>query len=165
MSQNTPRRRRRRQSGNAFVEASFVFVPLLAIVLAIIDFSMAMFMRATFQHAVREGVRYAVTYQTMSGMCQDASIRQVVKNASAGFLLNSHDSLIKVTYHPPADLSQTVTGAGSNAAGNIVEVSVEDFSYGWMAPLMRTNTPLNITVRAADKTESLPGGTTTPPCR
>jgi hypothetical protein len=165
MLETTPLKRRRRQAGNAFVESSFVFVPLMAIVLAIIDFSMAMFMRATFQHAVREGVRYAITYQTMPGLCQDESIRQVVKDSSAGFLRDSHDSLINITYHPPSDLSETATGVGSNAAGNIVEVSVEDFSFGWIAPLMRTDTPLSITVRAADKTESLPSGTTTPPCR
>jgi hypothetical protein len=97
-------------------------------------------------------------------MCQDASIRQVVKNSSAGFLNNTHDSLIKVTYHPPSNLSQTVTGVGSNAAGNIVEVSVENYSHSWLAPLMRSSTPLNITVTAADRTESLPG-TSTPPCR
>jgi Flp pilus assembly protein TadG len=165
MVQDPVNTRRRRQAGHAFLEASFVIVPLLAIVFAITDYSMAIFLRATFQHAVREGVRYAITYQTMSGMCQDASIRQVVKNASAGFLRSTHDSLITVTYHPPSNLSTTLTGVGSNAAGNVVEVSVENFNYGWMAPLMRSNTPLNITVRAADRTESLPGGATTPPCR
>lgn len=157
--------RRSKQSGHAFLEASLVILPLLAIVFAITDYSMAIFLRATFQHAVREGVRYAVTYQTMSGMCQDASIRQVVKNSSAGFLRDAHNSLITITYHPPTDLSLTLVGAGSNASGNVVEVSVENYNYGWMAPLMRTNTPLNITVRAADRTESLPGGATTPPCR
>ncbi|MCX6587510.1 MAG: pilus assembly protein [Acidobacteria bacterium] len=157
--------RRRTQSGHAFLEASLVLVPLLAIVFAITDYSMAIFLRATFQHAVREGVRYAITFQTMSGMCQDASIRQVVRNSSAGFLGSAQNELIKITYHPPSNLSQTLIGVGSNAAGNIVEVSVEDYSYSWMVPLMRSNTPLNITVRAADRTESLPGGATTPPCR
>jgi Flp pilus assembly protein TadG len=157
--------RRKRQSGHALLEASVVILPLLAMAFAITDYSMAIFLRSTFQHAVREGVRYAITYQTMSGQCQDASIRQVVKNASAGFLNNTHDPLILITYHPPANLSQTLTGVGSNAAGNIVEVSVEGYAYSWMAPLMRSNTPLTITVRAADRTESLPGGTTVPPCR
>lgn len=164
MTAISPSARRKKQAGNAMLEFGFVFVPLFAILFAITDYSLAIFMRATFQHAVREGVRYAVTYQTMSGMCQDASIRQVVKNASAGFLNSTHDPLIKVTYHPPSDLSLTVTGVGSNAAGNIVEVSVENYSHRWIAPLIRDSTPLNITVTAADRTESLPG-TATPPCR
>jgi Flp pilus assembly protein TadG len=158
----TPRKTR---SGNAFIETSFVIVPLFAIVFAITDYSMAIFLRSTFQNAVREGVRFAVTYQTLGPFCQDASIRQVVRNMSAGFLTSSHDPLIKITYHPPSDLSLTLTGAGSNASGNIVEVSVEDYSYGWMLPLLRSNNPLLITVRAADRTESLPAGMTTPPCR
>lgn len=164
MSDTTFAMRRKKQAGNAMLEFGFVFVPLFAILFAITDYSLAIFMRATFQHAVREGVRYAVTYQTMPGMCQDASIRQVVKNASAGFLNDTHDPLIQVTYHPPSDLSLTVTGVGSNAAGNIVEVSVQNYSHRWVAPLIRDSTPLNITVTAADRTESLPG-TAVPPCR
>jgi Flp pilus assembly protein TadG len=143
------------------LEFGLVFVPLFAIIFAISDFSMAIFMRATLQQAVREGVRYAVTYQTMSGLCQDASI----KTASSGFLTSANDAIIFVRYHAPNDLTTVVTGAGSNAAGNIVEVSVEGYSYSWMAPIARSNTPLSITVTAADRNESLPQGTTTPPCR
>ena len=164
MTERNQRPRRSKQSGNAMLEFGLVFVPLFAIIFAISDYSMAIFMRATLQHSVREGVRYAVTYQTMSGMCQDASIKQVVKNASAGFLTSTNDSIIFVKYHAPSDLTTVVTGTGSNAAGNIVEVSVEGYSYRWMAPIARSNTPLSITVTAADRTESLPG-TATPPCR
>ena len=153
-----------KESGNAMLEMGFVFVPLFAILFAISDYSMAVFMRATLQHSVREGVRYAVTYQTMSGLCQDGSIKQVVKTASAGFLNSTHDSLIFVKYHTPIDLTTVVTGSGSNAPGNIVEVSIENYSHRWIAPLLRSNTPLSITVTAADRTESLPG-TATPPCR
>ncbi len=155
---------RSKESGNAMLEMGLVFVPLFAILFAISDYSMAVFMRATLQHSVREGVRYAVTYQTMSGLCQDASIKQVVKSASTGFLNSTHDSLIFVKYHAPTDLTSVVTGAGSNAAGNIVEVSIENYSHRWIAPLLRSNTPLTITVAAADRTESL-AGTATPPCR
>ncbi len=156
--------RRSKESGNAMLEFGLVFVPLFAIIFAISDFSMAIFMRATLQQAVREGVRYAVTYQTMSGQCQDASIKQVVKTASSGFLTSANDAIIFVKYHAPNDLTTVVTGSGSNAAGNIVEVSVEGYMYSWMAPISRSTTPLSITVTAADRTESLPG-TTTPPCR
>ncbi len=156
--------RRSKESGNAMLEFGLVFVPLFAIIFAIADYSMAIFMRATLQQSVREGVRYAVTYQTMSSMCQDASIKQVVKNASSGFLTSANDAIIFVKYHAPNDLTTVVTGSGSNAAGNIVEVSVEGYTYRWMAPIARSNTPLSITVTAADRTESLPG-TATPPCR
>jgi Flp pilus assembly protein TadG len=164
MNRSTSSPRKRKQSGNAMLEAGFIFVPLFAILFAIADYSMAIFMRSTLQHSVREGVRYAVTFQTMSGMCQDASIRQVVKNASAGFLTSTHDNLITIKYHAPSNLTTVVTGVGSNAPQNIVEVSVENYSHRWLAPLLRSNSPLNMTVTAADRMESLPG-TTVPPCR
>ena len=48
--------------------------------------SLALFLRATMQNAVREGVRYAVTYQTSGGLCQDDSIKTIVKNSAVGFL-------------------------------------------------------------------------------
>ena len=164
MTGRTEKPRRSEESGNAMLEMGLVFVPLFAIIFAISDYSMAIFTRATLQQSVREGVRYAVTYQTMSGLCQDASIKQVVKTASSGFLTSTNDAIIFVKYHAPTDLTTVVTGSESNAAGNIVEVSVEGYNYRWMAPIMRSNTPLIITVTAADRTESLPG-TATPPCR
>ena len=164
MTERIDKRRRSKESGNAMLEMGFVFVPLFAILFAISDYSMAVFMRATLQHAVREGVRYAVTFQTIGGLCQDDSIKQVVKSSSAGFLNSTHDSLIFVKYHAPTNLTTVVTGAGSNAAGTIVEVSIENYSHNWIAPLLRSNTPLSITVAAADRTESL-GGLAAPPCR
>ena len=88
----------------------------------------------------------------------------MVKSSSAGFLNSTHDSLIFVKYHAPTNLTTVVTGAGSNAAGTIVEVSIENYSHNWIAPLLRSNTPLSITVAAADRTESL-GGLAAPPCR
>ncbi len=49
--------RRARQRGNTMLEFAFVALPFLALVLATVDFGMALFIRATMQHAVREGVR------------------------------------------------------------------------------------------------------------
>ncbi len=147
------------------MEVSLIFLPLCAMLFGLFDFSLGIFMRATMQNAVREGVRYAVTYQTLPSMCQDASIKQIVKNSAAGFLSNSaHDSKIKVRYYAPTNLTTEVTGAGSNAPGNVVEIGVEGYSWSWIAPLMRSATPFNINVYAADRMEGLPGGVT-PPCR
>ncbi|SRR5258708_5454522 len=157
--------RRRRQRGSYAIETALVFLPMFALLLAIVDFSLAIFMRATMQNSVRDGVRYAVTYQTMSGMCQDASIKQTVKNSAIGFLSQAaQDPLIKVRYYAPADLSTEVTGVNSNKPGNIVEIGVEGYAWSWLAPLWRTNSPFNISVYAADQMEGLPGGVS-PPCR
>lgn len=147
------------------MEVALIFLPLCALLFGLFDFSVAIFMRATMQHAVREGVRYAVTYQVMSGMCQDASIKQVVKNSAGGFLTAAaHDSKIKVRYYLPTNLSSEVTGSGSNAPGNVVEIGVEGFQWSWIAPLWRSASPFNINVYAADRMEAL-SGATTPPCR
>ena len=108
-------RRKRSQLGNQLVEVSLIFLPLCALLFGIFDFSVAIFMRATMQSAVREGVRYAVTYDTLPSMCQDASIKQIVKNSAGGFLsAAANDSKIKVRYYAPTDLTTEVTGAGSN---------------------------------------------------
>ena len=80
---------RRRRRGNQLVEVSLIFPPLFAILLALFDFSLALFLRATMQNAVREGVRYAVRYQTSGGLCQDDSIKTIVKNSAVGFLGNT----------------------------------------------------------------------------
>jgi Flp pilus assembly protein TadG len=157
--------RRRRQGGNQLVEVSLIFLPLFAILLALFDFSLALFLRATMQNAVREGVRYAVTYQTASGLCQDASIKATVKTAAVGFLSATADeSKIKVRFYDPSNLGVEVTGSNSNAPGNVVEIAVEGYTWSWIAPLWRTASPFNINVYAADRMEGLAGGVS-PPCR
>jgi len=55
----------------------------------IMDISWAVFSKAALQHAVREGTRYAVTYRTMTGVGQDASIKSVVQQNSLGMLNGS----------------------------------------------------------------------------
>jgi len=130
------------------VEVALIFLPLCALLFGIFDFSVAIFMRATKQNAVREGVRYAVTYGTLPSMCQDASIKQMVKNSAAGFLsAAAHDDKIKVRYYNPAvNLTTEVTGAGSNQPGYVVEVGVEGYSWSWIAPLWRSASPFVINV-------------------
>lgn len=155
-------RNRNGRRGSSFVEAAFVFIPLMAVIVAIFDYSLVIMTRSTLQHAVREGLRYAITYQTMSGMSHDASIREVVKNNALGFLnsVNGSENPCKICirYYNPNTLAFTT----ENDPGNIIEVAVENHTWNWIAPLMRSSTPLQITVRASDRTESLPPGTLTP---
>jgi hypothetical protein len=150
----------KRRAGNAFVEASLVLVPLFALIFAIVDFGLAIFVRTTLQHATREGVRYAVTYQTFSGMGHDASIKRVVQNAALG-LLNGQAGLdkIHIRYYDPITFQEVP----SNAPGNLVEVSVEDFRWGWIAPLLRSASPITFAARSSDRMEGLPGGQSPPP--
>jgi hypothetical protein len=145
-----------RRRGATFVETAFILVPLIAIPLAIIDFAFAIFLRSTFQHAVREGVRFAVTSRTLPDLGHDASIKYVVQQNSLGFLNGpAGASKIHIRYYVPGTLAETA----SNTGGNIVEVSVENYTRAWMAPLMRAASPaLAVTARASDRMEASPGG-------
>jgi hypothetical protein len=64
---------RSRERGSQVVEVGLVLLPLCGFVFLILDMAWAFYVRATLQSAVREGVRYAITSQTMTGMGQDAS--------------------------------------------------------------------------------------------
>ncbi len=150
--------RRQRQSGSALVESALVLLPLLALVFAFFDYGLMIFLRSTFQHAVREGVRYAVTYQTLGGMGHDASIREVVMRNSMGFL-RGRESAIQIRYFDPV----TFTEVPDNIPGNIVEVSVEGYQFRWVAPLWRTAGAVALDARAADRMEGLPTGASPPP--
>ena len=151
---------RRCVRGSALDVAAVVLVPLFAILFAITDFGMAIFVKNTFMHAVREGTRYAVTYKVQPGYSHDASIKNIVRNNSMGFLSSTDNyNKIKVRYFNPSSFAEVA----GNDPGNIVEVSVEGYTWGWLAPVWRTATPLNISVRSSDRMESLPGGTSPPP--
>lgn len=149
--------------GSATLEAALIFLPLFALVFAIVDFGFAMFLRSTFQHAVREGCRYAVTSQKKAGMGHDASIASEVKYNALGFLNSSTvgsggGCTICIRYFD----ADTGLEVAANAPGNIVQVSVENYGWTWMAPIWRTSAGLTINVRAADRMEGLPPGSLSP---
>jgi hypothetical protein len=149
------------------VEAVFATLPLMAFFFGIVDVSFAVFVKNTLLFSVRQGVRYAVTSQTMTGMGHDASIKATVKKYSAGLV----DALspnqngtqhITITYYDPVTLA-AVSGANSNIGGNIVVVSVSGLSWAWMVPLWHNAAPFQFTVASADIMEATPSGG--PPAR
>lgn len=138
-----------------------MLVPLFALIFAIVDFGLAIFVRSTLQHATREGVRYAVTYRTVDGMGHDDSIKSVVQENAMGFLSGEDGTgHISIRYYDPATLQEV----GANNPGNLIEVSVENYTFGFLAPLLRSAAPLSMTARSSDRMEGLPGGTA-PPAR
>jgi Flp pilus assembly protein TadG len=77
-------RGRRKQRGVEMIEFTLVLLPFLGFMFLILNIAYAVYTRATVQHAVAEGVRYAVTSATMTGMGARASIQEFVQqNASA----------------------------------------------------------------------------------
>lgn len=148
----------RGRRGNTIIESGLIFLPMFTILFSILDFSMATFMRNTTQLAVREGVRYAITSQTMTGLGHDDSIKTTVQSNAMGFLNGSAGlSKIAINYYSPKTLA-AVAGAGSNAGGNIVQISVSGLSWTWMIPLGRDWAPLAISAASSDIMEPPPNG-------
>jgi len=156
-------RRRLRQAGNNILESALVLVPTLAMIVGIVDVAFGVFAHTTLQHAVREGTRYAVTYSVKSGMGHDASIKSVVQANAMGFLASETAlSKVFVRYYDPATFTEQ-TGAGSNAPGNIVEISVEGLTRNWIASaLLGKLAPMNFYIRSSDRMEGLPSGVSLP---
>lgn len=155
-----PHKSARGLRGSVLIESSFVLLPLLAILFGVVDIAFAVFVRDTMQFAVRQGVRYAVTSQTMAGMGQDQSIKTIIQTNSMGLLdglspTHNGMSQISITYYNPVNLA-VVTGTGSNSGGNIVVVSCNGLSWAWMAPLLRSATPMQFSVSSADIMEGSP---------
>ena len=152
-----PDRRRAKRRGAELLEVTLIVGTLFGITFMLLDVSMVLFLRVTFQNAVRDGVRYAITGQNSPGPCQDDSIKAVVNRSALGFLgSESAAATVHVHFINPA------TGAVSNNAyGNIVEVSVEGYGAGPLAPFQRSKTPLQLWARAYDMMEFVPG---TLPC-
>ncbi|MCC7174883.1 MAG: pilus assembly protein [Bryobacterales bacterium] len=147
--------------GQALVELPLVLIPLVALWVAVVDFSFAIFLKGTFQHAAREGARYAVTSRTEPGLGHDASIQAAVQRHAMGFLNGPRGAAkIHIRYYVPGTFTETQ----SNAGGNIVEVSIEDYTWNWIAPVLRgAAAPLNVVARSSDRMEASPGGL--PPAR
>jgi len=148
-------RRRRRQAGATIIELSLLLFPTLAIVCGFMDIGMAIFSWTTLQNAVREGTRYAITYQVDGSGHQIQSIKDEVATWSMNLVSSTATSssppagcsagscYIQVDFYAPPTASSPngtlVTGnAGQNAPGNIVQVSIVNYPYRWMAPFSGT---------------------------
>jgi hypothetical protein len=150
------RRRGRSQRGAQALEASLIATMLFGMTFLLLDFCFSIFIRSTFQHAVREGVRYAVTGANSPGPGQDDSIKKQVQRFSFSFLKGTNINKIHVHFINPVDGTQA-----DNAAGNIVEVSVEDYMWKPIAPFQHSGTPIAIEAVAFDVMEPIQG--TLPP--
>jgi Flp pilus assembly protein TadG len=180
-------RQKRQQAGHVMLEMALCFLPLMAIVCGIIDFSMVIFMQGAFQNATREAVRFGITYDLTYGGTtygnQTGTMTAVAQANSFGFLSGTLTdgttavSHIKVNYYTPDNLStpakvsdlpkvvNNVTISALNQTGNVVEVAVTGYPWNWMVPLPNFMPGKSITIRASslDVLQGLPTGTFTYP--
>jgi len=90
------------RGGNTILECAFTLVPLLALVFAFADLGLLLFRWSTLQNAVREGCRYAITFQTSGGLGQSASVEAVVQKYAMGVVTTTDSPQhIFVNYYTP----------------------------------------------------------------
>jgi Flp pilus assembly protein TadG len=182
--------RKRRSSGNTIIESVFTLLPTFALIFIFADLGLMTFRWSTLQNAVREGCRYAITFQrqTVSGttLGQDASIKNVVEQYAMG-IVHANDTSpqhIFVNYYAtcpdPSVVCNNLTTPISTSAnppgnipGNVVEVSVQNVSLTWLAPLsgsyggsvpfFRSSTPITLAVYSSDMLGGFPAGVNSVP--
>ena len=140
--------------GSQAVEFGLMMIPFLALVFMTLDGAWALLIKATLQHAVQEGVRYGITGQVSGNLGQIASIKSVVQSKSMKLLTGSQSGTLSVQFLNGTTLLPTA----SNVGGNLVKVSVTGYKISPLAPLLRSATPISVTITAADKIEGSPGG-------
>ncbi len=163
-------RRKRRSGGGAILEGAFTLIPTFALIIVFADVGLMLFRWGTLQNAVREGCRYAITFQTMQGLGQDDSIKQVVARNAMGLVSTSDTTQhIFVNYYSTSDLTTPISGGG-NSPGNLVEVSVQNASWSWIMPLSGTSSrpyyitkPFTVNVYSSDILGGYPAGVTNVP--
>jgi Flp pilus assembly protein TadG len=152
----TPTLRKRRERGHVALEMALGFLPLMAMIFAIMDFSMVVFIQGAFQNATEEAVRFGITYNlTYNGTTystQTAAMTAVVEANSFGFLnATNAATYIAVNYYLPNNLSTPATTASLNLptgvvvngvtitnlnqTGNVMQVVVSGYPWSWMVPL------------------------------
>lgn len=176
-------RRRITSSGSQWVELAFTILPFFAIVTAFFDVSFVLFSWNTIQNAVREGARYAITFQvapptnatwTCTGHQDNCIENEVAANAMG--LVTVAGGLINVNYYTQLASSTPIAAPNGNVPGNIVEVSILNYPLNWMIPLSgtggggqlntssspyRPTSPTNVNVYSSDVLGGFPAGVTT----
>jgi Flp pilus assembly protein TadG len=142
----------------------------MVMTIVLVDTSWAIYAQATLQQAVRMAVREGVTYTnvTIAGDLTDA-VKADVQAHSVGILKGSTGlSYIKVHYFDQNTQADVSNQASGNRGGNIMRVSVEGYP---LVPLMPRffswkdtvdNSPMSMTVYAADMIEPIPTYLTPP---
>lgn len=155
--------RHRRERGSALVEFTLVILPIMALMLMTMDIAWIFFAWASIQEGCREGVRFAVTGQLLSGYSgQDASIRAIIEECSFGFVnANNASSAVTIQYYSPLTL-QPLNGAGSNAGGNVITITVSNISVGTFGPIFRRWAPVVLAASSSDVMEGSPNSTPPP---
>jgi Flp pilus assembly protein TadG len=146
-NRNAPGRslRRKRSKGAEIIEFTFVFLPMMIMILVLLDVAWAVFAKATLSYAVRTGLRYGITVTGTQATAASSDLCAMTKarvQANALGLLRGSTGLAKIKVHfwqPPAPNSGTNptlvdAQADANKPLNIMQVSIEGFTLSPLVP-------------------------------
>jgi len=145
-------RKPKADSGQSIVEFALCALILFMLVFAIIDFSYLFYAKLTLQNAVRQGGRYAITGQAISGKSRYLSILTTVQNFSMGMATSSNTTVC----------GQILGCQCGGGPGETVTVKVT-YPYKFITPLIArvfTNGTYTVTVSSSFKNEQFPPSST-----
>ncbi len=130
--------------GAELIEFTLVLLPFFAMLFVLLDFAWIVFAQATVLRAVRVAVRSGITLtasQMGTGACLTDTVKGIVQQNGLGFLTGTAGlAYIKVNYYlPPAPgvtaaATNVSTLSSGNAAGNIMQISVNNYSLPAFLP-------------------------------
>jgi hypothetical protein len=143
--------RRRGERGSQTVEAGLITLLMFALIFLLMDISLSLFIKSTLQDAARDGVRFAVTEQLLTGNTYlNDSINSVVRAGALGFITNP-GCQVTISYFDPYG-GATTTPIG----GDIVQVAITGYQYTPLGAIMKSSAPVSISVQASDVMEQCP---------
>jgi Flp pilus assembly protein TadG len=144
---------KQRRRGSETIEGALVTLIMFGLIFLIFDMSFSLYIKSTLQEAARDGVRFAVTGQVLTGdTYMNDSIVKVVQGSALGFLNGASGAChVSVAYYDPYG------GAVNTASGgNVVQVSVTGVQYTPLAAILKSSAPVSINVQASDVMEACP---------
>jgi hypothetical protein len=143
--------KRRRQRGSETVEAGLITLIMFALIFLLFDISLSLFIKSTLQEAARDGVRFGVTEQLLTGSnYMNDSINSVVQSSAMGFVTNP-GCQVTITYYDPYG-GATTTPIG----GDILQVAINGYQYTPLGAILKSGAPVSISVQASDVLEQCP---------
>lgn len=174
------RARRNPRRGNAFIEMAFVLLPFFTLMFGIVDFSMILYLRHTFQNAVNAATRFGVTYNTsftsskgvtVACATQTECIKAVIYDNTNGLITSTNHVNSKgaeevwVDWYTPDNLSRPASTTPVNKTGNVLEVRIDNYLWSWIMPMWaflgnggQNPGQVSISAYSSDVMQSLPVG-------
>jgi Flp pilus assembly protein TadG len=151
------------KNGQALVEFALVVLLLFGILFTIMDLGIMFYVNLTMQHAVREGLRYAVTGRSDLGADRRSALIQKIKNSSNGLYdKNLHvpkDPQINVINPSHVTFSNYTGTPTTGNPGNPTQTIVVSLTYTWplLTPILKrffTGGQYTFTVKSTMTNES-----------